>query len=57
MWIMAAMKKCLAILKKMKQKVLFRIALWKMDDMWRSAGGKCWELFPRLFTIRIRKKK
>ncbi len=46
---MAVIKKCGQTLKKLVQKIMFRIKLWQMDDLWYYIGGYSWELFPPSF--------
>ncbi len=48
MRIMAVMGKCISILKKWKQSVLFK-RLREMDNLWLFMGGSCWGLFPPSF--------
>lgn len=49
MQIREIVRKCIGTLKKLIQKVLFKIKLWEMDDRWRLMGGNCWGLFPPSF--------
>ncbi len=49
MRIMAVMGKCISILKKWKQRVLFKRKLREMDNLWLFMGGSCWGLFPPSF--------
>lgn len=51
-------------MRKLIQKLRFRLKLRKMDDMWRMMCGNCWSLFPPSFylihspeEIQRRKKK
>lgn len=43
------MKHLLGKLKKLIQKIRFRIKLKRMDDMWYLTGGNCFGLFPPSF--------
>jgi hypothetical protein len=49
MWIMAAAKKCIGILKKIHHKIMFKIELREMDNWWEYLGCNCWQLFPPSF--------
>ena len=49
MQIKAIVRKCIGTLNKLIQKVLFKIKLREMDNMWRLMGGNCWGLFPPSF--------
>lgn len=41
--------KFIGTLKKMIDKVTFKIKLREMDSMWELMGGSCWGLFPPSF--------
>ena len=41
--------KFIGTLKKMIDKVTFKIKLWEMDSLWELMGGSCWGLFPPSF--------
>ncbi len=49
MRIMIVARKCTNTLKKMKHKVMIKIKLWEMDNLWEYMGGSCWGLFPPSF--------
>lgn len=49
MRIIAVVRKCIAIFKKMEQKIMFKIQLWEMDLLWEYMGGICWGMFPPSF--------
>ena len=38
-------------MRKLIQKLRFRLKLRKMDDMWRMMCGNCWCLFPPSFYL------
>lgn len=38
-------------MRKLIQKLRFRLKLRKMDDMWRMMCGNCWSLFPPSFYL------
>lgn len=40
---------CVSVLKRMAQKVMFKIKLWEMDSGCEFIGGSCWQLFPPSF--------
>lgn len=42
-------RKCIKRIKKLIDKIVFRIKLQHMDDMWYLLGGSCWGLFPPSF--------
>ncbi len=41
--------KFIGTLKKMIDKVTFKIKLREMDSLWELMGGSCWGLFPPSF--------
>ena len=49
MWIIATVKKCIGILKKIHHKIMFKIKLREMDNWWEYLGCNCWQLFPPSF--------
>lgn len=49
MWIMTVVLKCITTMKKIKHKVMFKIKLREIDNMWEDMGGSCWGLFPPSF--------
>ncbi len=36
-------------MRRLFEKILFRIKLWDMDRQWRMMGGNCFALFPPSF--------
>ena len=36
-------------MRRLFEKILFRIKLWDMDRQWRMMGGNCFSLFPPSF--------
>lgn len=46
---MITFKKCMDVLKKLKNKIQFRMKLKEMDDWWYYMGGACFGLFPPSF--------
>ena len=42
-------RKCIGKIKEQIDKIVFRIKLQQMDDLWRDMGGSCWGLFPPSF--------
>lgn len=49
MQIMTIAKKCIGILKKIYDKIIFKIKLREMDYWWMYLGCNCWQLFPPSF--------
>ncbi len=49
MGIRAVTRNGISILRKMQQKLRFKIKLWEMDREWEYMGGSCWGLFPPSF--------
>ncbi len=49
MCIMVIVKKCINTMKKVQQKIIFKIKLWEMDTLWDYMGGRCWSMFPPSF--------
>jgi len=49
MQIMTIAKKCISILKKIYDKIIFKIKLIEMDYWWMYLGCNCWQLFPPSF--------
>ncbi|WP_251491602.1 hypothetical protein [Otoolea muris] len=46
---MNILKKLIKMVKKIIDKIKFRIKLQHMDSMWYSMGGSCWGIFPPSF--------
>ncbi len=46
---MAVIKKGIRIFREMIRKIVFRIKLREMDNMWYYTGADCWQLFPPSF--------
>ncbi|MEY8334880.1 hypothetical protein AALB53_17520 [Lachnospiraceae bacterium 47-T17] len=46
---MAVIKKGIRIFREMIRKIVFRIKLREMDNMWYYTGAGCWQLFPPSF--------
>ena len=46
---MNILKKLIKMVKKIIDKIKFRIKLQHMDCMWYSMGGSCWGIFPPSF--------
>ena len=46
---MNILKKLIKMVKKIIDKIKFRIKLQHMDRMWYSMGGSCWGIFPPSF--------
>ena len=46
---MAVIKKGIRIFREMIRKIVFRIKLREMDNMWYYTGASCWQLFPPSF--------
>ena len=42
-------RKCIGKIKEQIDKIVFRIKLQQMDDLWRDMDGSCWGLFPPSF--------
>lgn len=36
-------------MRRLFEKILFRIKLWDMDRQWRMMGGNCFSFFPPSF--------
>ena len=46
---MSINKKCIELLRKLMQKIRFRMKLRQMDYWWYFIGGNNWQLFPPSF--------
>ena len=46
---MAVIKKGIRIFREMIRKIVFRIKLREMDNMWYYTGASCWQLYPPSF--------
>lgn len=42
-------KKSCGVFRSVIQKIVFRMKLWEMDNIWYETGGSCWGLFPPSF--------
>lgn len=41
--------RCIKDVKRLIEKIIFRVKLWRMDDYWRMTGGGCFGDYPPSF--------